>query len=447
MTSCLAVQPKAVEGTALPGIELVKGILEMSFYGKGFKMAKVFLLLPILISFAAQAIEVRRGDQVEVSGKLNEILFAAGETVRSNANSVDDIFLAGGDVAQSGNTQANLFIASGKMTLENSQARTSLLAGGDLDIRNAKFQDLIAAGGNIKFDQSTITDDLIIAGGRLEIGPGSVINGSSSLAGGEIFFSGKANEDVQIRGGEVTLTGTFAKNLKVQAEKLVVGPNTRIQGNFQHSVQELNLSPSAVILGQNEALTGPAPSGPINPWTIAIFGLLFLLGVLLPPPLIATLFPKFISQSSNLMRTRFLESIGLGVLIAVLSPILIAVLFMTVVGVPLALFAIPFFIVATMVAWSIAVFTAGLQVRAWLRQMQRKEFPPLTTERRLPIFGWSFAGAVALLFLFMVPVVGFVLCLVLLVSGLGSIWMQLRGYSPRSRPESKTVISGAQAPA
>lgn len=404
------------------------------------------VLLLLLSSFdSLQAMEFKKGESVRASGRFTDLLFLAGGEVHADIDSTDDIFMVGREIRGSGGTQENLFAAGGSISLQKPRARTGVLAGGRVSIDGGELHDLILASGNVRIARTQITDDTVLAAGQIEITSDVVLGDSVTLAGGDVRIAGHAKGDVDISAGNVTLDGTFDKNLRVRADHVTLGPNARIQGDFLHGVKNLEVSPGAQILGRNESLPLPEARRASGVWSV-IAGTLFFFGLLLAPMLAFLLFPKFIQDSARHVRLSFWESLGKGLVWTLIAPTALVILFISVIGIPVGVFAIPFLAVAGLMAWTIAAFVSGQQLRSWIQKRRPESTEPASTRT---LFAWTLFGNLTLLILMSIPFIGFLICLLLFLSGLGALFTQLRGTRPQPQkppPEPRKEFVPAENP-
>lgn len=418
------------------------------------------ILITLMISFLhvrAQGAEFRRGEEINVSGPFTESLFIAGGRVTADLDASDDVFIAGREITQSGGTKENIFIAGRNIVLRGPKARMSIIAGATLTIQGAEFRDLILAANSVHLQEAHIVDDAILAGRRIDVDKDSRIDDSVILAGNDVLFAGQAGGDVEIRGDVVTITGLFNKNLSVRANRLVIGPDARIQGDLLHSVRSLEIAPGAKIGGRNQVLLPSlaAERATAMPgWAIAIW-FLIMFGSFIAPALVAALFPKFVSGGTEIIRAHFGETVGTGAIVAIVAPILLTLLFVSIVGIPMGLFAVPFILVAAVFAWTIALATIGFFVRSWFVRRQTTEgervvsIVPLVD--RVSLFLWTLAGSFVLWLVLWVPVIGFLVGLSLFLAGFGAAFLQLFGRTarpaspPEVRPERRLVPADTHA--
>ncbi|MGZ3775918.1 MAG: hypothetical protein ACXVCY_19095 [Pseudobdellovibrionaceae bacterium] len=387
------------------------------------KTALILTMVLLFINVAANAVEFKRGDNINLTGNYSDTLFVAGRQIQADFNSTDDVFLIGQEIFYSAQTSQNIFLAGRQLILEKPKAKMGSMAGRVVSIKDGQFRDLNLAGGNIRLDNTQVTADLAMAGRDIIVNPNSTVAGSTKINGGNIVFNGKASGDTVINGGDVTLAGTFLGNVNVNGNSLKVAPNTVIGGNLSHAVQNFEISPGANIQGKTIALAAPQA-----PFIGTAFGIgaaiLFSIGMLLVPAILVNLFPRFAIKSRNEVRKNFWACLGKGFITIVLIPPVLFILFASIIGFPIGMAAIPFIAAGIMLGWSVAVFTVGDQLRMWLSRGEKKtESFELTRSAR---FWWSFFGAFILAVVSGIPIVGFLFSFVLFFAGVGSIYAQGR---------------------
>lgn len=364
----------------------------------------------------AYAVEYRHEEKLSLKGHFTDSLFASGQSVRAELSSTDDVFVGAGEVYFSGKTPENLFVGSGDLTVRDSSVRLGLLAGGNISIGQTQLKDLIVAGGSIRLEKTRVQDDLIAMGGRIQIDQDTRVEGPITLGAGEVTFLGDARNNALISGGTVTLSGHFFENVRVYADTLRVEPGARFEKDLIHSAHAIDISPEATIRGTVVPLSPKDRKfWQERPATGIILGLLFGAGCLIVPGIGALLFPKLVRSSHENLRKNFWENLGKGFVVAIAGPILSLFLIASVLGAPLVVMSWPFLVVGWILAWIVAVFSVGDQLRRWAKGNEKK------------VFLWTTLGALALAIIVGVPGLGFIVSLVLILSALGTLYTRAVG--------------------
>ena len=364
------------------------------------------LLVLVATPLAAQAVEFRTGRDVAIEGGFDDVLFVSGDQLRLAPDSSDDVFAAGESVRFDGGRAANLFLAAGSALFEAGEAH-----------------DALVLGREVRFEGGRIGDDLYSAGRDLRLGPAFELGGTAFLAGRNVTAQGRIAGELRTAARTVRIEGPVDGDVVVYAQRLEIGPGARLGGDLTYEAEEVSISPEAVIAGRTVAQEPREKRGEAapSPWAAAMGGLLWSLavgvigGALLTFALAAVL-PGVMTQAAARLADRPLPTLGLGVLLALLAVPLIAILFVSVVGIPLGLLVVGLYLLA----WpaSLAGFAYGLAMM--LRRLAargRPAGPPGLGAR----FGWSLAATALICLVGAIPIIGGFAWLLAWIFGLGAL--------------------------
>lgn len=279
-------------------------------------------------------------------------------------------------------------------------------------------RDVVVAEGE------RLVGDLLAFGGNVHLMPGAVVDGNVMTIGSAVTVEGRVEGDVVAMGGRVTLQSSAA----VIGDLIVFGDLTRERGALVRGSVIEGLEAAAHFPGITRATvvpprqgpgpsTEPAPAAPTGPVPTAVRGSTGLgrsLGVLvvavLMAALLATLLPGALHRTSDVMRTNWGLSLGIGaltVVLAVLLTVVFAVLVLVCVGLPLLVVLGVAFLGGTLLGWA----AAGQIVGQFLA-------PRLRVHRPTPLVE-TVLGTTVITIATMVPCLGPALGLGLLCWGLG----------------------------
>lgn len=279
--------------------------------------------------------------------------------------------------------------------------------------------------------RGTVTGDISGVAGRIHVAEGGRVGGSISGAAGDVRIDGEVGGDVAAASGnvQVTETGTIGGDVslgagyvringriggdaRVGAETIVLGPNADIGGEFRYDAAEFRQNPAATVAGgviEDPNTRGDVGSVSLPTWVTTGYSLLanLLLGAIL-----LALFPAFSARLAGRVSGEPAKTGGVGLLTLVGGPILVAVVAITIIGIPLA--------VLGAVAFGLAVWIGAVYgqyaVGAWaLRRVGRDD-------RWLALV----AGLVGFAILDLIPVVGGVFVIGALLLGVGALALELR---------------------
>lgn len=297
-------------------------------------LARLFTLLLILFTSIVSAFDT--GETVRLTGQRDGDTYAAGGTVFSTATIRGDLFATGGTVIIDGSVDADL-----------------LVMGGDININASIGDDARVTAGTAVFN-TRIGGDLLFAGGQLTLSPKTIVQGHTWLAGGQLDLAGQFHNSLRAAGGKITLSGHFLGDVELQAEQIVITPDTRIDGKLVYrSPQEATIDPSARIAG--EILYKPIEAQPTGNGP-KIF---FYISLMFTAILFYLLFTGFSNRSATLLRQEYLKSLGFGLLFLLLVPVIAFISMGIVIGLWLGLILLAIYAIALLIGSFLGmIFTA-----------------------------------------------------------------------------------------
>ncbi len=347
----------------------------------------------------------------------------APPTTVENAAESDMVFLAGERVVASQNTTDDLFAAGNMVDARGAGADHLFLAGSDVTVSDAQVSDIIAMGGEVRLNAANVADDVIIAGGNVIVDRGFDIGGTALIAGGRVRFEAPVGQDLRIGADDIYVNSTISGTARLSGETIVLGPDARVEGDLLYRGDDMTIDPAAVIEGSRTAL--PASEG----YTAEDFGagmgaffLYFSLSMIISYFVIVVLLviamPGFMHSTSIMLRSTPLRALGIGVLYALIVPVLGIVLLWTGVGIPLAVLLFVASLALTPIAIAVTAHCIGTTARALIT---KKTEPAESTAARIL---WPLGGVLILFVLALIPFVGLLAMLFAMLFGLGALIRQ-----------------------
>ncbi len=344
---------------------------------------------------------------------------AAQEGDRVVAAHGEDVFVSGASVELREPVAGDALLAGGSVESNASVGGDLVAAGGEAAVRATVGDDLYVAGGDVTVD-ALVNGNARIAGARVRIVPESRIEGGAAIAGRRVNVDGHFGRYLTVAGSEVTLGGDIGGDVRVYAGELSVRPGTRIAGRLTYRVDEaVELPADLVVEGGIAAQESDSqPREERNRWrdagqTGSRAGWLWLGGLLAVGLLLAFSLAPFSRRTSQALTARPWFAMLVGFLALVCMPALIVALFVTLIGIPLALILLLAYLAMLIGAYVIGALFLGdraLEVAS--------PGNPLTPGRRL---GALFLVLIALALVSGVPVVGDLARFAVLLLGLGGI--------------------------
>lgn len=424
-------------------------------------LSTVFLLalLTLGIALPVRAFEDRTGNTVTIGA--NEII-------------EDDLYIGAETVTIDGTIKGDLIVGAATVII-NGTIEGDLIAGARDVVINGTVQDdaRIFGAAFLLGENAVIGDDLVGAGGSLETRPGSKINGDLIMGDGQNLLAGDIAGNVKLGTGAVELRGSiggdtlfafgrmenegqrmgpmkFGPDQGISTPALTVGlkfdPDAKIGGNLEYIAdRELNI-PANIVSGNitrteptydQEELRQIRKLHPTPGQLVADIGLnivrdivtLILVGLFM-----AWLFPTLLGSMGKRLQENPFPSLGwgfvawaafiFGLLVIIFVMVMGAIIFglLTLGGLSgaiiwaglLALFALTVsFVLAAAFVTKVAVSLLG-------GKLILAKINPALAEHKF----WPLAlGVVLFAFLTAIPVFGWVVETLVVLFGLGALWL------------------------
>lgn len=352
-----------------------------------------------IVPIAASAATLRGGDAFSVTR----------DTTISG-----DFYAAGGNGSIAGNIDGDLMVAGGSLVVSGKIGQDAFLAGGSITISGDIKDDLRVVGGNITITGS-VDGDLVVAGGQVQIISGAFVGGDIVVAGGTVMMDGSVGGNIKAVGGKVSLDGTVAGSVSAKVEQLTIGSSAVIGNGLSYqSRKEAVISEGADIQGGIEFSPLKTPNrenvarGLIA--TLAVVKTATFLMFLAAALVLGLLWKKFANDAASRVGSNFWGSLGWGLIMVIVTPVVGIALAVTVIGIPLAILLFLAYCLGLFIAFILSPVVLG----AWLIKWITKN-PPAKVDWVAIIL-----GVVVFKLVGIVPVLGGLAKLLLVLSVVGS---------------------------
>lgn len=339
----------------------------------------------------------------------------AGETVVKQGTINEDLYLAGGTVEVRGQVDGDVVAAGGTVRVSESVRGDVMVAGGSVEVAAAVSDDVRAMGGEVDIG-GAVGDHLVAAGGTVRLAPAARVGGRAFLAGGTVRIEGKVGGNLKAAGDAIIIRGEIGGDAELAGERIEIAPGAVIRGQLRYaSRNEAKIDSGATIGGaitRTELQPGAPPRGA---GAAARFGFLSMLTV--AAIVLALGLPGFSLGAARCLREAPWRSLALGLAVFAAGPLVIVLLFATVVGTFVALPLMALFPVLLLAGFLTAMISLGDLA---LQRLGRGETAGRGT-RALAIA----AAFLALWLLCFVPGLGPLLLLALLLFGAGALSLTL----------------------
>lgn len=307
-------------------------------------------------------------------------------TVEGNETIDDNVATAGNIVIIRGTIDDDLFVA-----------------GQDIKIEGDVNGSLFAMGNQIEVS-GTIGKDAMIAGNILDLSKSSKITGDLFAAGNMVTVSGPVGRNAYFAVSGLTISSIINGNVLATFSDINLS-NGQILGKLTYTAEKaININPALVTGGItfNEIVTKETSKNEqVMSWlmrllTAIVMGIIFVL-----------LIPKWTKNISEQINKSLFKSMGIGLLILIVAPILSLLLLITMVGAPLGIIAMIFYFMLMYLAKFWVAYCLGSYIGK---------------DKLNPIISMTI-GILILYLIFAIPFIGGFAGFIVLILGIGGIYL------------------------
>jgi len=279
-----------------------------------------------------------------------------------------------------------------------------------------------AAGGTVTLD-AEVGDDALLAGGNVVLDPSTCINGRAWIVGRRLDISGCIGKELKAAGGNIAVSAEVMGDVMLAGETIEIKPGTVIHGNLRYmSPNAATIDKAAIIKGTITHL--PSPRHERGAMGAAAASIGILISLMVTGTVLLLLFPRVAAAVTDRIAQAPWKSLGLGLAVLAATPLVVILLFASLVGLWLGFILLAAYLVALLVGYLSGVLAAG---EILLKRLRRQT--ELTR-------GWRVAALVIMLVvvgvLGLVPGLGGLLIFALLLFGLGGLaWQVYRAVAAR----------------
>ncbi|MCA9342666.1 hypothetical protein KC950_01475 [Candidatus Saccharibacteria bacterium] len=361
------------------------GFLVISFFAfvgianaQGFKTGDTASVAP---DETVDSMLFAAGNNVNIAGTVNGDVYCAGQTVNISGTVKGDVFCAGQTVNISGTIDGGVRIAGQTVNLGGSVS-TSVTVGAQSFV--------VEEGGHIERD---------------------LLGGVETLT-----INGTVNRDLVAGSGSATINGVVGRNITSQVNNLVIGSSGAVDGDIEYtSSNDIVITEGSQIAGtttRNEPTEADKSAfiGITIGWVVYL-----LLALLVVAAALVLLIPQILHESANNTIKKPGKTALVGFVAIVLAPISIIALFISIIGIPLAILAILVWLTIGFLSGPFAGYTIG---RALMKNNKR------------PIL-LMLLGSSILLLVYLIPIIGVLAMLGAYIFGVGMILIEAGQRLPK----------------
>ena len=364
------------------------------------KLMKGMLLLPVfmvifLVAMPAQAADLRSDDTIIIaSGEvINDDLYLVGNRIIINGTVNGDVVCIGNHITMAGRVDGTITAIGITVEIEGDVTQSVQTAASNVTVSGEIGGDVVAAGDDINLtDQATIGRDLVFAGRSVNV-------------------DALINDGIQGTGTKIVLNNVIGSDVEVGVDRLTITSTAVIQGDLVYtSENEATIQNGARIIGTTTHILAEHFEIPhIGLWASFIAFLMTLVTGIV----IILIAPKRARAVADAVKMRPLATLGWGALLLFVTPIALAIVFITIIGIPLSIMGA--------VIYGIAIFLSQVVIGLFIGYWILGHFSNI--ESRGLLIGAFVLGFTLLTLVRFVPYIGWIIWLATAVFGIGAMAM------------------------
>jgi len=334
----------------------------------------------------------------------------------------DDLFLAADTVDIFGTIDGDVYVGAGVVNFSGSITGDLIVGSGKVYINGQIGDDLVVGAGDLTVTDSTIGDGMLVGAGSIKVDDQSKINGSLLAGTGMLDNQAPVLRNLMVGAGNFKHNAPVGGEAYIGGEDVSFGPKTVINGNLTYATEkDLQIDDQAVILGETKRHTPKSNEWNNKQFKMNLnknlsnakyaFKVISFFSSLIVGLVLLWLLKKPTLAIAGNIKSKFLSSLGWGLVLVILTFPALMLLAITGVGFPLAAILAMVFIIELSLAKLFTAMAIGLTLDKYLNW--KKVSPQVTFS----------LGLLALYLLKLIPGVGAFVSLIALLSGLGGIWI------------------------
>ena len=347
------------------------------------------------------------------------VVLRAGQEIQG------DYFAFGPHVEISGTVHGDVYAAGGEVLMDGVVDGDLIVAGGDVTISGEVAQDIRIAGGNVTLS-GEIYRNATIAGADVHVIESAHVTGNLLTGAGNLVVAGSIDGDVRIGAGKVTLSNETGGDLVVAAAAIRLTSNASVGKDFRYWIDgDPSIDEGAMILGtvtkrqipkvvKGEEFRRGLAGIKLVAGTVSVVSTL-LLGLLL-----LRIYPVFTPRVAATIQEQPWVTLGVGGALLAGVPLLILLCMVTVLGIPIGLMLSAMYLVTLYLGRVFVMLWAGQRLLGLIRGS--------------PSGAWTFVtGLIAYFIVSLIPLIGGLVTMVTMVTGLGAVLITKKELVQRLR--------------
>jgi hypothetical protein len=384
-------------------------------------LSRYFYILMLwgLACLPGYALRVEYGNTVVISQPTLENLYIAGGTLTINAPVYGDLVIIGGTVIINDSILGDILIGGGNLTLNGFVSSDIRGMGGEILLSKNVEGDVLLAGGTLHIEKNVVISNLIAAGGKVTLD--GTVTKDVKMAAGEFIFNGRIGGNLDIRGDKVTINGEIGGLSSIAAStSILIRESAIFRRDIRYWVP--GYEPAFGSSLTNAKATRDA-SLKMNEkrwyylgWGSVLFLIWYMGMALLMIMAIQYFFSRTIHQAAVTSGRDTMKAFFRGLVFLLLMPLVILILFVTVIGIPIAVILLFFYIALIILASCMVGSTAA----HWYNERYENQWT------FWPMVFASFGFFILFKLISLTPLIGWLFTLIAVSTVFGAILMNIK---------------------
>lgn len=343
-----------------------------------------------------------------------------------------NLYTAGMNVIISTDTLGDLYATGRSVIVGGKVEQDATLAGENIIVNSPIGSDLRTAGSTININ-APISGDTLLAGNTVVLSENSSVGGDLFVAGNSVTLHAPVAGKVRLTGTKVVINSRITGDVFVRSHELVFGPKSDVAGLITYKGKKTAVVADGAQVSQiaftkleskQVHKTGFAK--------VATFGFIIkFLSMLLVAGLIMKLVPRIATSVVSSSFAKPLLNMGIGLVALIAFPIVIIVLFMTIIGWYVALILLAVYALSLLLACVLGAILTGSYL---IKLFRKNDTMPLGLGSiLLGVFAYNIFG--------IIPLVGHILLFIIFLISYGSF---IRGIKTLIHKNHTSTDTGQQ---
>ncbi|MFA5022038.1 MAG: hypothetical protein WC508_03100 [Patescibacteria group bacterium] len=317
----------------------------------------IFLVLICLFLLAAPFLVLA----AEVQDQTVEI--GADQIIEGN-------FIKAGNIIDiKGAVHGDVIVAGNSITISGPVAGDVIAAGSTIKITGAVLGSVRVIGNSVEVD-SEVGHNVWAGGNNVVLGSNAKVAWDVFSAASSLEIKGPITGGLWAAANAISLSSEVGKDVNASLDKqgqLVLGSQAKIGGNLSYQApndQQLVLKDGAKVIGQTTRKTAVMPdrldASKAFGTAFLFLKIISLFSLLIIGMVVVSLFSKVLLEVREEIVKKPWPSLVTGAVYSIAIPIVAILLMCTIIGIPLALIIIPFYIIVLYVSKVFVGFVIGL---------------------------------------------------------------------------------------